>query len=393
LLFVNFGDKMKKSNILLVSETFFPDTNGVAMTLTRISLALKSEGREIIIVRPKKPKEKIGYSVNKENGLKEYLVNSLSLPNYKQIYLGFISSKKINKIIDENNISKIYIATEGPLGNSALKSAKEKQIDVYSGFHTDFERYCEDYGVKFLSKIVGNYLKDFHNKTIKTLSPSKDSDHKANQIGINNVCRMGRGVDNKLFNPNKYSNEFRSSIGATKEDLILTYVGRLAKEKNLNEVVIAFESALRVNPNIKLLFVGEGPELKSLKKRAPYAYFTGALHGEELATAYASSDIFLFPSLTETYGNVVMEAAASGLVIVSYAKAAALESLGNENALLAPIGNFSQFRLIVDKIVDKNKYEIRNKFKNNSREKSLNYPWSKALNDFKDSLDIQKYEV
>lgn len=381
----------KQANIMLVSETFFPDTNGVAMTLTRVALALKAEGRDVLILRPKKPKEKVGYSINKKNGLKEYLVSSLSLPNYKQIYLGFISSKKINKIIEENNIDKIYIATEGLLGNSALKSAKEKQIDVYSGFHTDFERYCEDYGVKILSKIVGNYLKEFHNKTIKTLSPSKDSDLKANQIGINNLCRMGRGVDNKLFNPNKYSDKFRDSIGANKDDLILTYVGRLAKEKNLNEVIIAFESALNVNKNIKLLFVGEGPELKFLKKRAPYAYFTGALHNEDLATAYASSDIFLFPSLTETYGNVVMEAAASGLVIVSYAKAAALESLGAENALLAPIGNFSQFRLIVDRIVDKEKYNIREKFKNKSREKSLDYPWSKALNDFKSSLEIENY--
>ena len=195
--------------ILIISETFYPDTNGVAMTLTRLALALKKEGRNILIVRPRKKDEPKGYFFNNLTGLNEYLVNAISLPNYKQIYLGLSSSREIEKIIKEQNVSKIYIATEWPLGNTALKSAIKEKIDVYSGFHTDFERYCKDYNISFLSSFVGKYLKTFHNKTIKTLSPSLNSDIKAQKLGIYNVCRMGRGVDNELFNPNKYSIDYR----------------------------------------------------------------------------------------------------------------------------------------------------------------------------------------
>ena len=158
--------------------------------------------------------------------------------------------------------------------------------------------------------------------------------------GYDNVKLVSRGVAIELFKPNRRSSALRESWGVLPDDPVVILVGRLAKEKNVGLVVSAFRAIQAKQPRAKLVFVGDGPLRKTLEEMCPDAHFAGIRKGEDLAAHYASGDLFLFPSLTETFGNVVPEALASGLAVVSYANAAAQELIiQNHNGILVPNGD------------------------------------------------------
>ena len=233
----------------------------------------------------------------------------------------------------------VHIVTEGPLGWSAMAAAAKLKLPVATDFHTNFHSYSAHYGVGWLKTPITAYLRKFHNKALSTLVPTESLREELEEMGFRNLRVVARGVDTALFHPRRRSADLRQNWGAHVEGLVALYVGRLAPEKNLALVLRAYVAMRELQPNLRLVLVGDGPERARLQRENPDVIFAGMRTGEDLATHYASADIFLFPSLTETYGNVTVEAMASGLAVVAYDYAAAQQHIHHcENGLLAPFG-------------------------------------------------------
>jgi glycosyltransferase involved in cell wall biosynthesis len=197
------------------------------------------------------------------------------------------------------------------------------QLPVCSDFRTNFHAYGQYYGLALLHRPIMGYLRHFHNRCQATMVPTAAIEQQLSNAGFKRLAVVARGVDKQLFDPARRSDNLRASWGAAQDDLVVLHVGRLAPEKNLSVVLKAFNRIRAMKPRARLVFVGDGPSRAQLQARCPEAVFAGFRGGEELAAHYASSDLFLFPSLTETFGNVTTEAMASGLGIVAFDDAAA----------------------------------------------------------------------
>lgn len=308
--------------IALVTETFPPEVNGVAMTMGRIVDALVRRGHSVQLIRPRQANE---VSEVTKNGSEVVLVAGLPVPAYAELRLGLPSKRRMMKLWRAVRPDIVHVVTEGPLGYSAVAAAKQMQLPLTSSFHTNFQSYSKDYGLGLLHNIIDGYLRRFHNRTQTTMVPTQALRLDLQSRDYKNVSILSRGIDTQLFAPSKRAQALRDNWGAGADDLVVMLVGRLAKEKNAQVVITAFQAIQARVPRAKLVFVGDGPLRSSLQAACPEAIFTGVRQGEALAAHYASADMFLFPSLTETYGNVVPEALASGLAVVSYAHAAAKE--------------------------------------------------------------------
>ena len=238
----------------------------------------------------------------------------------------------------------VHIVTEGPLGWSALRAAEKLRIPAVSDFRTNFHAYSRHYGIGWFGKPILAYLRKFHNRTLCTMVPTEALRAQLAALGFRGLRVVSRGVDTELFNPARRSQALRAQWGAAPSDPVLLHVGRIAPEKNLDALIAAYEAARQREPRTRLVLVGDGPARRGLQARCPEAILAGVQRGEYLAAHYASGDVFLFPSLTETYGNVTAEAMASGLAVIAYdyAAAAALIRHGH-NGLLAKFDDTSTF--------------------------------------------------
>lgn len=323
----SYARRAPSLRIAIVTETFPPEVNGVAMTLGRIVDGLLQRGHAVQVVRPRQAQEK---SSESRTGLDEVLSTGVPVPAYGELRFGLPSKSRLLKLWGENRPDVVHVVTEGPLGWSAVAAARAMQLPVTSSFHTNFQSYSQHYGIGLLQKPIESYLKKLHNRTQATLVPTRAMVADLQSRGYNNVTLMSRGVATDLFHPEKRSRALRATWGAQLDTLVALHVGRLAKEKNIALVIAAFRAVQAQVPAAKLVFVGAGPLRKQVELSCPEAIFVGVRKGEDLAMHYASGDLFLFPSLTETFGNVVPEALASGLAVLSFAHAAAKELITNE---------------------------------------------------------------
>ena len=341
LLIESFAPQSPSLRIAVVTETFPPEVNGVAMTLGRIVEGVLRRGHSIQLIRPRQEHE---HGITESNKLEQVLSAGIALPTYGEVRFGLPSKRRLIKLWTQRRPDIVHVVTEGPLGWSAVGAARKLPLPITSSFHTNFQSYSQHYGVGVLRPVIEGYLRKLHNRTQATMVPTKALVMNLQSQGYTNVKLLSRGVATEMFSPLKRSDTLRRSWGAEANDLVVLLVGRLAKEKNVELVISAFREIRSRNPSAKLVFVGEGPLRKSMETAFPDAIFSGNQRGEALAMHYASGDLFLFPSLTETFGNVVPEALASGLAVVAYANAAALELIGSgQNGCLVEPGNERQF--------------------------------------------------
>jgi glycosyltransferase involved in cell wall biosynthesis len=238
----------------------------------------------------------------------------------------------------------VHIATEGPIGWSALRAANRLALPVSSSFHTNFHMYCRHYGFSLIARVALRYLRAFHNRTRCTFVPSRTIQEQLRECGFANLEILGRGVDTELFTPRRRDPGLRREWGADENTPVAIYVGRLAPEKNLQLVVKTYETMRQNHPALRLVLVGDGPSRAAVERQHPDIHFAGLRRGEDLARHYASGDLFLFPSVTETFGNVVTEAMASGLVVLAYDDAAAAEHIEtNHNGWKMTLGDSDGF--------------------------------------------------
>jgi glycosyltransferase involved in cell wall biosynthesis len=326
-------------HICIVTETFTPEINGVALTLSHLVDGLRANGHMVSVVRPRQRKA----DSSRRDPLTT-LVRGLPLPGYRGLQFGLPAGRLFRHTWNRCRPDVVYVATEGPLGWSAICAAQRLGIPAFSGFHTNYHSYSKHYRVACLERLVLKYLCGFHNRTNGTLVPTADLRDKLRGLGFKNVSFMGRGVDSQLFGPHRRCEEMRRDWGASDSDLVALYVGRLAPEKNLELAVEAYRSMKKQRDSVKFVLVGDGPLRASLQNEHRDLIFRGTQTGAELARHYASADVFLFPSETETFGNVTLEAMASGLVVVAYDYAAArLHIRHRETGVLVPYGNSREF--------------------------------------------------
>lgn len=333
--------------IALVTETWPPEVNGVAMTMSRLVGGLRERGHAVQIVRPRQR----GDGTNHPEG--DVLVPGLSLPGYSGLQFGFPAGRRLRKLWQDHRPDVVHAVTEGPLGWSALQQARAMGLPVTSSYHTNFDAYSGHYGASIMAPLVRAWLLHFHRRTLSTMAPTRALVEGLVRERVPGARLLGRGVDTALFDPARRSDGLRSAWGARERDPVALYVGRLAPEKNLALAARAFEAISARHPAARMVWIGDGPARKSMARRHPAHLFAGTRSGEDLAVHYASADLFLFPSLTETYGNVVPEAMASGLGVVAYDTAAAAELIvDGQHGLTVPPGDESAFIAAACRMVD-----------------------------------------
>ena len=322
----------------LVTDTYAPDVNGVAMTLGRLVQGLKARGHLVHVLRAS---ERGGACVPGETAMP-----SLSLPIYHEVKIGLPSVDRFRSRWMRKRPDVVYIATESPMGASAAKAARALEIPVVMGFPAKFHQYMKNYNFSGLENAAVNYLRKLHNQVRLTVVPTEEMLISLGELGFERLAVMGRGVDAVLFDPGKRDVSLRQSWGVWRDEIVFGVVGRLAREKNLITVLSLYTRLQREFPDcgMKMVVVGDGPMMNGLRSEFPDAVFCGARSGEDLARHYAGMDVLLFASETETFGNVLLEGMASGLATVSYRYAASADVvLNGVNGLQAEKGDIEGF--------------------------------------------------
>jgi UDP-2,3-diacylglucosamine pyrophosphatase LpxH/glycosyltransferase involved in cell wall biosynthesis len=359
--------------IEMVTDTFAPDVNGVAMTLGRLADGLRGRGHRVHVIHT---------AADAEAG--QSRVAAVSLPGYKEVRVGLPKPFELRARWLRRRPDVVYVATESPLGVSALKAARALRIPVAAGFHTNFQDYMEHYRMSALQPLAMAYLRRFHRRADCTLAPSSDIAERLSKEGFSNVHQLGRGVDIGLFAPEKRCATLRASWGARPGAPVAVIVGRVAPEKNLELAMAAFDRMRMAVPDTRCLVVGDGPVRERLQRDHPWVIFAGMRTGEDLAAHYASADVLIFPSETETFGNVLLEGMASGLATVSYDYAAAgLHVRHGDNGLKARKSDADAFlRLAVDALSIKPDDPLRRA----ARDTAGTLGWNRVLDDLEGRL-------
>jgi glycosyltransferase involved in cell wall biosynthesis len=351
LVVENHPPQQRSLRVAVVTETYPPEVNGVAHTLQHLVEGLQRRNHQVQLVRPRQTRSEHPPAATH---LEQVLVRGLPIPRYPELRMGFPAKSALLALWSRQRPDLVHLATEGPLGWSALQAARKLRLPVCSDFRTNFHAYSQHYGLGWLHKPIAAYLRKFHNQTACTMVPTAALQADLQAMGFERLKVVSRGVDTTRFHPGWRDPGLRAGWGVAPGDVAVLCVGRLAPEKNLGLLLQAYQAMRQVQPRTRLVLVGDGPERAALQAQCPEACFAGARRGEDLSRHYASADVFVFPSLTETYGNVVPEALASGLAVLAYGCAAAAQLIQpGLNGLLAPAGDSNAFcRRAVDLVAD-----------------------------------------
>ncbi len=371
--------------IAVVTETYPPEINGVARTVGLMVGALLARGHHIELIRPRQACDAPGQPASATRRFEERLTLGFQIPNYPELQIGLMRMQGLLGAWRARRPDIVHVITEGPLGWSALRAARKLGIAVVADFHTNFHDYSRHYGFGWIAGLITGYLRALHNRTDRTFVPTHEMRDRLHALGYRDLSVVGRGIDTQLFSPQKRSVALRRSWQCENDALVALYVGRLAAEKNLHLFVDAIRAARRSRPDLRVVIVGDGPMGKRLRAENPEFHFAGMRTGEDLAAHYASADLFVFPSLSETFGNVTMEALASGLAVVAFDYAAAREHIVHgHNGLVAPGDDASAFHKHVLRLAgsaqDARRLGLR------ARQTAEGLSWDKAFDDLERAL-------
>ena len=323
----------------IVSETYPPEINGVALTVHSLAVGLAQRGHQVDLIRPRQQQRRVD-----DPGIDVLSVRGGALPRYPDLRFGLPAGRALLQRWQRQRPDAVYVATEGPLGWSAMRAAARLGIPLSSGFHTRFDSYAQHYGVGLLTPLVRSYLRRFHRQAAATLVPTAALAQELLALGIGQPRLLRRAVDTRLFHPAQRDDGLRARWGVDAGTPVVLYVGRIAPEKNLQLAVQAFRAIRQRVPNARYVWVGDGPARAALAAAHPDFIFAGVQREQALAQHIASADLFPFPSLSETFGNVILEALAAGLPVVAYAEGAAREHVRDGvNGYCVPSGHAQAF--------------------------------------------------
>ena len=362
------------------------------MTLGRLVDGLAQRGHRLTIIRPRQRHESPRFSVTQRVACRQVRLPGIPIPGYPQLRLGLPASRRLRQLWSLSRPDLVHVATEGPLGASAITTAHEFGIPVTSSFHTNFDQYTRDYRIGWLKPVVAAWLRHLHNRTRRTFVPTPTLLTRLSTEGYTNLRLLSRGVDTALFNPAQRDASLRNSWGVAPEDPVILHVGRIAPEKNYPLLFRAFDAVKAVEQRARLVLVGDGPRLSAYQRQRPDVIFTGFYTGLNLARHYASGDLYLHASSTETFGNVITEALASGLAVSAFDYAAAHEFIRHEeNGLVAPVDDEATFfanarRLITDR-------PLRQRLRAAAPAAVHNRSWDAVIDSFAADLTAAMHEI
>ena len=320
--------------IALVTETFPPDINGVAMTFGVLSRELAALGHDLTVYRPRRSGETDGAD---SGAFRERPMPGVPLPGYPALRMGLPAAGRLKHFWETHRPDLVHVVTEGPLGASAVSAALALKIPVTSSFHTNFHAYAGHYGWRALQGVVLAWLRRLHNRTARTFVPTLELGEQLQKAGFQNLGLLSRGVDTRKFNPRHRCSDLRCSWGAGPQTCVVLHVGRLASEKNYPLLLDSYRRMLAAETDCRFVLVGAGPLRAALEKEQPQCIFLGAVPHGDLGRYYASADVYIHASQTETFGNVVLEGLSSGLAFAGFDYAAARQFVTDgKNGLLAP---------------------------------------------------------
>jgi phosphatidylinositol alpha 1,6-mannosyltransferase len=318
--------------IALVTDTYTPQVNGVTTVVARIANVLREFGHQVAVVAPRYPS-----AAAQAPG--ELRIPSAAFPPYPAIRLSLPQFGAVARFLDPFEPELVHVATEGPLGLMGRRYAKRRGIPLVTSYHTNFPQYARHYGAGTLEPLVWKWLRWFHRPAVLTQTPGEAVADELKRRGIGNPTVWGRGVDTAHFNPGRRSAGWRRWLAGGDDTAVVLHVGRLAPEKNIDVLVEAWTAAHeRAGQRATFVVAGEGPETRRLLTRLPWVRQLGFLDRGKLADVYASADICVLPSKTETCGLVALEAMASGLAVVAADAGGFRESItqGRSGVLVAP---------------------------------------------------------
>ena len=323
--------------LAIVTETFPPEINGVAMTFGVIASELGRRGHRVKVYRPWRrdlpdPKAKSDFE--------QVAMAGLPIPGYPLLRMGLPAGGRLRREWSRERPDLVHVATEGPLGLSAVRAARALRIPVTSSFHTNFHAYTRHYKISPFRGLALGWLRYVHNLTERTFAPTQALCSELEALGFTHMRVLSRGVDTRQFRPERRSQALRNEWGVGPNDPVVIHVGRMAAEKNYPELFRVYGAMKRANPACRFVLAGEGPMKAGLMREHPECIYAGFFSRDEIGRYYASADIYIHASLTETFGNVLTEAMASGLAVAGYDYAAAsLFVRDGESGLVAPCGD------------------------------------------------------
>ena len=332
--------------LALFTDTYAPQVNGVARTLERLASVIVARGGSVRVFTAHDPEASAPGHVEQ--------FPSRSFWAYPQLRLAWPRQRQVRAALAEYAPTLVHAATEFGVGLAGRRAARELGIPFVSSYHTSFAAYAEHYGLGALARPGWRFMRWFHNAGLRTYCPTQAIVNEVNARGFERTAVWSRGVDSARFSPTYRSATLRERLGATDDTLVLSYVGRLAAEKGLNVALDALALVEQARPGqVRFLVVGDGPYEGELRARAPRGtLLTGKLEGTALSEAFASGDVFLFPSTTDTFGNVMLEAMASGLPVIGADVGPTREQLHSGGGWLAAPGDAAAFAGVVIALID-----------------------------------------
>jgi glycosyltransferase involved in cell wall biosynthesis len=320
--------------IAIFSEVYWPMVSGVGVTLDRLVEALSARGHQLRI-----------YSATYDlpPGVRDrpeaHRSPSVPLFLYPDVQWAFPRQRDVVEDLARFRPDVVHVATEFALGLAGVKAAAQLGLPLIASAHTDYEKYAARYGVRWVLRMGWIYLRWFYGHADRILVPSRVFQETLRKRGVEHTSLWTRGVDPAHFHPRFRSDAYRRRFGLGPDDLLVSYIGRLAREKDIGRLLRSWEAVRAERGNAQLVLVGQGPLAEGLRRRPiPGVHLTGLLSGRDLSEAYASADLFVFPSSTETFGNSLLEAMASGLPSIAVAGGGVLEFARHlENAWLARV--------------------------------------------------------
>ncbi len=314
--------------IALFSEVHGPMVSGVAVTLRRLVGALEARGHVVRVYTATYPNDHDAVRVHRSPSIRFVLD--------PKIQWAFPRRREVIADLSAFAPDVVHVLTEFAIGLTGVRAARALGIPIVASAHTDYERYARLYHVSWAVATGWHYLRWFYRQARVVLCPSRSYEEHLHRRGVTHTALWTRGVDTEEFSPAHRSRTFRERFGVGDAGTIVAYVGRFGPEKRIEVLLDAWESICPQYPDTSLVFVGQGRMERAIRERAlPRVHLTGVLHGRALAEAYASVDVLAFPSDTETFGNVLLEAMASGVACVAAAAGGVLEfTTHGENALL-----------------------------------------------------------
>jgi phosphatidylinositol alpha 1,6-mannosyltransferase len=364
--------------VTLVTETYYPQVNGVSRTLGQLVRVLREAGDEVQLIHP-------DYG-NAEREEHHCLVRSARLPFYRELHFPMPPFGAAHRALDAFQPDLVHIATEATLGLSLLRYSRRGGVPVVSSFHTNFDQYTAHYRVGWARGAIWRYLRWFHNETLETYVPSRATIRELASLGFERLVLWPRGVDSELFRPDRPGLEaVRAALGFLPQQVVIGHVSRIAAEKNVAYLAAALEQVIAARSEARILIVGDGPERGALMRRlGSSARFAGYRTNSDLADHFAAADLFAFASLTETFGNVILEAMASGLPVVALRAGGPGESVcdGVTGRLIAPSDPPSRFARALIDLIDE--HAARHRMATAARAFALNQSWDHVMMDLRE---------